>query len=97
MSFDEELRDDGRKIGAQLMTRVNTMMSHDQIAEGMLEAIEGGHNTLQQSVMSLLWQVVSGYEPGSTDLRNEDANALSQKIREMQEAGELPEWHFRHV
>jgi len=82
----------GKELAKGLVTAVNTMGSGEAMVKGFLEELDQSHRTLQQSAIRVMWDVLLGYRPGGTDLRNEDAAALSAKLRQLAAADTVPQY-----
>ena len=69
----------------QIMDAVNIMGSDKQVADGILEALQMSHRTLQQNFWRVMMQVIKEYSEFRCDGRNEGAVELCKYIKEQVE------------
>jgi len=78
------------QIGTLLCEYVNTMSRFSIEAKEVASQIARDHPTLQQAAVRFLLNILLNYKPYTTDLRNEGAAALCDKLRQLNLDGQLP-------
>ncbi len=76
--------DRARAAMKELIDCTNIMGNDAQVVEGMTEALQQSHRTLQQSFMGCFVSTMGNYSKIRSDARNEGAVDFAKKITEME-------------
>ena len=66
-----------------LIDSTNCMCSEREMVDGMLEALNGSHRTLQQSFFRVFAKMAEQYADTRSDLRNEASVDFAKKVKEL--------------
>ncbi len=74
----------------QVIREVNVMGGEEDMVQGMVEALQGSHRTLQQSFMRVFSKAMQDYQNTGADLRNEASVNYAKEIAKI-------DYHFPFV
>ena len=74
----------------QVIREVNVMGGEEDMAQGMVEALQGSHRTLQQTFFRVFSQAMKEYQNTETDLRNAAAVDYAKAIS-------ATDYHFPYI
>lgn len=73
-----------RNAMLELIKTTNVMGFDEDIIQGMTEALQESHRTLQQSFMRCFVGTMDNYSKSRTDARNKNAVEFAKKVSEME-------------
>lgn len=67
----------------QLIDHTNCMTGEEAVIQGIVDALQGSHRTLQQSFVRCVTAALIEYSNTPTDARNEAAVDFGKKLKEL--------------